>query len=98
MLTRDRELQAALEELHRAEAEYRRSARAEIDRRVTDPELHRHSLQRKLMRVVELRDVVMELRKPPTFDGLIDKLMHIHGLDRDEAEARALQILEDDAA
>jgi hypothetical protein len=32
------------------------------------------------------------------FDGIVDRLMFEHGLDRDEAEARAERILEDDAA
>ena len=34
----------------------------------------------------------------PSFDEVVDKLMFIHGLDRDEAEWKALLILEDDAA
>ncbi len=32
------------------------------------------------------------------FDGIVDRLMFEHGLDRDEAEVRAEQILQDDAA
>jgi hypothetical protein len=32
------------------------------------------------------------------FDGIVDRLMFEHGLDREEAEARAEQILKDDAA
>lgn len=34
----------------------------------------------------------------PSFDELVDKLMYLGGLDRDEAEQRATRILEDDAA
>ncbi len=32
------------------------------------------------------------------FDGIVDRLMFEHGLDRDEAELRAEQILTEDAA
>lgn len=32
------------------------------------------------------------------FDAIVDRLMFLNGFDRDEAEARALRILEDDAA
>ena len=32
------------------------------------------------------------------FDGLVDRLMYEKGLDRDEAEARAIAILEEDTA
>jgi hypothetical protein len=32
------------------------------------------------------------------FNEIVDRLMFMHGLDRDEAEWRALTILEDDAA
>ena len=35
---------------------------------------------------------------PPSYDSLVDRFMFIDGLDRDEAEAKAAQILEDDAA
>ncbi len=32
------------------------------------------------------------------FDSLVDRLMNLHGYELEEAEARALAILEDDAA
>jgi len=32
------------------------------------------------------------------FDGIVDRLMYEHGLDREEAELRAEQILTEDAA
>lgn len=34
----------------------------------------------------------------PSFGELVDRFMYIEGLDRDEAEAKAAAILEDDAA
>lgn len=34
----------------------------------------------------------------PSFDEIVDRLMYMGGLDRDEAELRACHILEDDAA
>jgi hypothetical protein len=32
------------------------------------------------------------------YNALVDKFMYVDGLDRDEAEAKAAQIVEDDAA
>lgn len=42
--------------------------------------------------------IVVDEQKPEGFDALVDRLMFVMGLDRDEAENRAVQILEDDAA
>lgn len=36
--------------------------------------------------------------RTPAYNELVDRLMYLQGFDRDEAEAKAAQIMEDDAA
>ena len=45
-----------------------------------------------------VEDQIVDEQKPEGYDALVDRLMFVMGLDRDEAEIRAMQILEDDAA
>ena len=59
----DQELEATLQEWRRASAMYHWSLRAPCDRRVTDPELHKRSLQQKLLWVLDLEREIKQLRE-----------------------------------